>query len=116
MSKSSDLKVGDRVRVYGTDRNCEPTSAVGTIVGFAPNGCPYFAEHEVSKKGQCDLTMPHPKQCRRLRVKKRRRLYAAIPDYGVNVVSACFDRDFAVGRFHPGDAIVEFVEVRKGKT
>lgn len=38
------LKVGDRVRVYGTDYSLDPASGTGTISGFAPNGCPYFED------------------------------------------------------------------------
>jgi len=62
------FKVGDRIRVYGTDNNFNPISVDTTVEGFANNGLLYVGDN-AGRIGHFDLTLPHPKQCRKL-VKK----------------------------------------------
>lgn len=115
------LQIGDRIAIYGVDGNFKPIRRTATITGFDNNWIPQFSDEDSNnlfKQGHngYDLTMSNPKSCRRL-VKKprRRRLFAVVPSYSVNWVSAAFDIGTAKQDPRPGSEIVEFIEVRRKK-
>lgn len=107
------LQVGDRIAVYGIDGNGAPIRKTATIESFTKEGAVYVTDpeslHKVGPAGY-DLTMPHPKSCRRLVKKPRRRVWVKMPT------------DFHPQHLTNGMVSVvpvagwsEFVEVRKKK-
>lgn len=66
------FKVGDRVAVYGHGGTGKPLRITTNVEGFNSEGCIYLPEKDAYRQGYqgYDLTVVHPKQCRRL-VKKR---------------------------------------------
>jgi hypothetical protein len=118
------FQVGDRVAVYGLDGNCELVRIKTTITGFASSGQLYLDEKDTVRLTvpKYDFSVAHPKQCRRLVKKVRRRIW--IEPYVLTSMARSQSEGWkycgldSVGiqpnEVYPG--AVEFVEVRKGKS
>lgn len=115
------FKVGDRVAVFGHT----PRVVAGDAINFSRRGyrgnvSEIVSEDEIVVQfdtgGAAEV---HPKQCRRLVKKPRRRLYAVVPTYAVTWVDATYDKASAVvlaAEQGQGMAEVrEFVEARGAK-
>ena len=63
---SAKFKVGDRVAVYGLERNLEPIRIVSTVTDILSNGHLYLDEATSVSPTLYDFSMAHPKQCRKL--------------------------------------------------
>jgi hypothetical protein len=98
----TELKVGDRVRVYGREWNGVGAKFYfdGSVDGF--------------KDGNIIVDTPettfhcHPKQCRRLRPKKRREWWVEIDDLGQILWGR--DHKMVLGR---GTEVIHVREVKK---
>lgn len=66
------FKVGDRISVYGHDGNGNAIRKTTAVTGFNGTGLLYVEEKDCFKPGSngFDLTMPHPKACRKLKRQK----------------------------------------------
>jgi hypothetical protein len=110
------FQVGDRVAVYGLDGNCELVRIKTTITGLPANGQLYLDEKDTVKTTvpRYDFSMAHPKQCRRLVKKPRRRVW--VNQYTEGVYGSAYAEQGAAenaGRNSQGRELVEFVEVRR---
>jgi hypothetical protein len=116
---SRPLKIGDRVRVYGVDGNLNPVSGVGKIVDFTDQGCPLFRDKDLKSLAQLtgpdryDLSLPHPKQCRRLKKRQKRKLFGIYDGSGSWVDTRSSRRAAVID--YPEYKVVEFVEVPRKK-
>lgn len=72
-----DFKIGDRIRIYGVDKNLNPASTCATIANFTDKGLIIVAEKDEAKCKVMlwDFTLPHPKQCRKVKKKEPRRIW-----------------------------------------
>lgn len=133
MSKQS-FKVGDRVAVYGITKNGDPLRIVTTVLGYNNNGTLDIGTHDAFRAGfdGYDLSMPHPKQCRKLVFKSPlRRIFVPIGYMPTASLSICGGGGFGqllnylrepVGSLFKPSAeagsnyqYVEFVEVKRSK-
>ncbi len=72
----TNFKVGDRVAVYGLDRNLENARVTATITQILDSGQVYTDRENLYP---FDATMVHPKQCRKLKHKpKPRRVWITL--------------------------------------
>ncbi len=78
----NNFKVGDRIRIYGVDKNLLPTSVCATIAGFTKEGLIELSQKDVDacKLELWDFTLPHPKQCRKLKKKVPIRIWISKKD------------------------------------
>lgn len=72
-----DFKIGDRIRIYGTDKNLAPANVCATIADFTESGLIIVDEKSLAKckVALWDFTLPHPKQCRKLKKREPKRLW-----------------------------------------
>ena len=108
----SKFKVGDRVAVYGTIPNHYLSGHKGTVFDPRENG----PGIQVKLDGGDVVYYVHPKQCRKLRKKERRKVFIHYCNKTVGRVFPDVDsavrasiRDFSVTE------IVQFVEVKRHK-
>jgi|SRR5271157_2534169 len=96
---ASKFKVGDRIRIYGFDSDDATLVLARTVVSVSPNLI------ETDGGEFC-----HPKQCRRLVKKQRRRVWILEDDlvFDSDGTSDCL---LSTEKLHPTD--IEFIEVKK---
>lgn len=102
-------KEGDRVKVYAT-LNGSVAETKGTFTRFRPDGMMY-----VNLDGRRGEIVAHPKQCRRLVKKQRRRVW--IRESVLNEYFQGGDKwsDVAISGERLEEDDVEFIEARKKK-
>jgi len=101
----SELKPGDRVAVYWGKR------CVGTVEMIRNDG---LLQISVENGSTSDTWIAHPKQCRKLVKKERRRVWFEKVDIGQNHWNGYSNEKEIWESLKPGER-VEFIEVRKKK-
>lgn len=94
-----EFKVGDRVRVYGARYNGTVEPFVATIEHIYQNGSIKVSSDNIM---YCEI---HPKQCRHLVKKERRRIWVKFHPQGQIYTVECSEPQ--------EEGWIEFVEVRR---
>lgn len=110
------FQVGDRVAVYGLMERYATPGAINTVscrtACTVENMDGLLAGVILVKHEGCTY-MVNPKQCRRLRPKKRRRVWVSEANVG-HVMAAKYGETVHIWNTAPSfDGVVEFVEVKR---
>jgi hypothetical protein len=107
------FKAGDRVAVYGLDNNLEPVRIISTVTEVLPNGQLYLDEASSVAPKLYDFSMAHPKQCRKLKKRPRRRVWInSYPDGSLGNTNMSLEDARLMGGAY--GVPTEFLEVTKG--